>query len=249
METIINQITASQGLSAVAVLVLFNLLFLIFYAFVIGKAFDRIKEQQIVSYNIQLNIEDLKYSVNNNQEQLELLKNSHSELNQTFVLLKNSIAEKVVSVNSENTKRVAELEKELAEAIERGQITTKGINLKFEEYAQRLKNIEIIKTPYIPTNKRISNLKVAQAKKDIAETLQKKTNEVPTIQKIDSIFLQKKMKNLPRFKINSIVKTNTGSFYGTIIERLVENNKYIYLVKNRATKQKRWFSESTLRFQ
>lgn len=206
METIINQITASQGLSAVAVLALFNLLFLIIYAFFIGKAFDRIKDYEVVLYQ--------------NVEQLELLKKSHSEINQKFVSTKTNLLDEVSFKLSQRDKKVNEFEKQLLEAIEAGKARDLKTRIQIENANKRIKDL-------IDSKKAD---KVAEAKKELAETLEKKTKQ-------------------PKFKAGDKVKTNTGSFKGVIVDRIFENKKFLYLVSNKSNGSQRWFSETTLRFQ
>lgn len=232
METIINQITASQGLSAVAVLTLFNLLFIIIYAFFIGRLLDRtsaLNERIDNSFDL----------IAENREQLELLKRSHSELNQSIPKISKLLHEDFSHVLGERDKRVSEIEQELSKAIERGKVTGEKINQRFETLEGVYSEVKGLVNITEPAS---ANIYVEGRNiKEIGTQFSPDLFEKPKFKKATT--------KRPKFKAGDKVKTNTGSFYGVVVDSVFKNKKFVYLVSHKSKGSQRWFSETTLRFQ
>lgn len=261
METIINQITASQGLSAVAVVALGALLFCLILCFFIGGAFDKIEK-------LQSKVDKLILSNNEQEDTIQLLKSSHSELNKKFL-------REAVGVSSEYEKaveKINELEKEFSElkdkiktlakggvelydAKEKFENTIENFNQRFEqlegvfeqtkEFSKRQEEIDEACSSVLKLISEMLNQGSEEKNKTkpASKNLTPKTHKGNTPSDLQGVARIKQ----PKFKVGSKVKTNKENFYGVVIQRLVENNKYFYLVKNKLTQ--RWYSESTLRNQ
>jgi len=153
MEQIISQITASQGLSAVAVIALFAILWLIISAFAINDANSEIKSlrSQVNNY------------MNANTNRFDLLSASHKEINNKYsdaIARGHKTRQDFNERFQNNEQRFQEFAKAVNELcrikIQATKPTTPTSSKnQFDEYAQKLNESKINKTEYIPTsNKR-----------------------------------------------------------------------------------------------